>query len=74
MNHLLEMEHEAENNSWTMDAMEMHGGSFVKCLGALARRADPINLKLIKETWSEYWRQYEQIGQDMRREHDSGAS
>ena len=53
-----------ERDNWTVDAMDDMGGSFVKALGALARHADPINLAKIKNTWPEYWEEYEQIGHD----------
>jgi len=51
-----------ERDCWTVDAMEKYGGSFVKALAELARRADPINLRKIKATWEEYWMQYEKTG------------
>lgn len=51
-----------ERDSWTVDAMEKYGGSFVKQLGILARHADPVNLERIKYTWQEYWDQYEKEG------------
>lgn len=44
-----------------VDAMEKYGGSFVRALAEAARRADPINFLLIKNTWPEYWRQYQEI-------------
>ena len=54
-----------DHDYYTVDAMEKYGGSFVKQLGELARRADPVNLALIKETWPEYWHQYEDMGKEM---------
>ena len=54
-----------DRDSWTVDAMEARGGSFVKALGDLARRADNENLAKIKTTWPEYWSQYEKIGMEM---------
>lgn len=56
-----------ERDSWTTDAMDKFGGSFVKALGELARRADPINLLKIKAIWNEYWEQYEKMGMDLER-------
>jgi len=61
-----------ERDSWTVDAMEDRGGSFVKMLGALARRADPINLSKIKNTWPEYWAKYEKIGRDKEKKANTG--
>jgi len=53
-----------EQDYATVEAMEKYGGSFVQQLAALARRADPENLKLIKQTWSLYWGQYEKMAQE----------
>jgi len=53
-----------ERDNWTVDAMEDMGGDFVKALGALARRADQINLIKIKIMWPGYWAEYEEIGRD----------
>lgn len=44
-----------------VEAMEEYGGSFVKALAAAARVADHKNLLLIKLTWSDYWRNYEEM-------------
>lgn len=60
-----------ERDSWTVEAMEDMGGSFVKALAALARRADSINLAKIKQAWPEYWKEYEQIGRDKEKKADS---
>lgn len=54
-----------ERDSWTVDAMEKRGGSFVQLLGELARAADPVNLIKIKNAWPDYWHQYEAMGRDM---------
>ena len=50
----------------TIEAMEKHGGSFVKALAGAARAADRINLMLIKETWHDYWKKYEAMGNDTK--------
>lgn len=55
-----------DRDIWTCDAMEKFGGSFVQHLGALARRADLVNLEKIKATWPEYWEDYEQRGITMQ--------
>lgn len=44
-----------------IEAMETYGGSFVKNLAQLARSADRFNLIKIKQTWPEYWKQYEEM-------------
>lgn len=56
-----------EKDIWTCDAMEKWGGSFVKKLGELARRADSSNLQKIKETWKEYWLEYEKLGKQWQK-------
>lgn len=61
---------ENENDYWTVEAMEKYGGSFVKILATMARRADPTNLAKIKYTWSNYWYEYQAIGRDMRKEEE----
>lgn len=51
-----------DRDSYTCDAMEKWGGSFVKALGNLARHSDPGNLERVKATWSALWQQYEDLG------------
>ena len=51
-----------ETDFWTVEAMEKYGGSFVKALAECARRADPINLDIIKKSWPYYWEKYEKMG------------
>jgi hypothetical protein len=55
-----------EHDYWTIEAMRSQGGSFVKALGKAATYADPINLRLIKNTWPQYWEQYHRAGQKLR--------
>lgn len=50
-----------EKDYKTVMAMQKYGGSFVQHLAVLAMHADPINLALIKKTWSLYWGQYERM-------------
>ncbi len=47
-----------------VEAMERYGGSFVQALAVLARRADVVNLRRIKDTWPIYWKQYEEMARD----------
>lgn len=49
---------ESDATHLTIEKMEKYGGSFVKALAQCARRADPINLKKIQNTWPEYWAEY----------------
>jgi hypothetical protein len=44
-----------------VEQMEKYGGSFVQALAVCFRRADPNNLVKLKETFAEYWQQYEQM-------------
>jgi hypothetical protein len=44
-----------------IDAMKKYGGSFVKCLAEAMMHADPINLKKLKISFADYWKQYEMI-------------
>ncbi len=42
-----------------VEQMEKYGGSFVKALAECFHRADPINFRKLKDTFQEYWQQYE---------------
>ena len=42
-----------------VEKMAKYGGSFVKALSECFHHADCINFKKLKETFSEYWKQYE---------------
>lgn len=54
-----------ERDYWTMDAMEKYGGGFVQILSTLARHADATNFAKIKDTWPDYWSEYEARGREM---------
>jgi hypothetical protein len=54
----------SEKDYKTVEAMARFGGSFVKELAVLASRADPENLKKIKDTWPEYWSRYEKMAEE----------
>ena len=54
-----------DRDNWTVDAMEKWGGSFVKQLASLARQADMNNLQKIKIAFSDYWEEYEEMGQKL---------
>lgn len=51
------------------DAMSKYGGSFVKGLGDLMYRADPLNLEKIKKTWPEYMAEYAAMAQQPHENH-----
>lgn len=44
-----------------LERMENYGGGFVKSLANCFHRADDINFKKLKEAFSEYWKQYEEM-------------
>ena len=47
----------------TAEAMQRHGGGFVKLLGAALARADPNNKDRIREAFPDYWQQYRSIAE-----------
>lgn len=47
-----------EKDYQTLENMEHYGGGFVKALAGAARHADPYNLKKLKKTFSNYFRDY----------------
>lgn len=55
-----------EQDSWTCDAMEKYGGSFVRQLAVLCRSADMLNLAKLKRTFRRYWNDYELMGKKMQ--------
>jgi hypothetical protein len=55
-----------EQDYWTVKAMDRCGGSFIVALAELVRRADAANLQKIKDTWPQYWEQYEARGKEMQ--------
>ena len=63
---------EGARDYWTIEAMEKYGGSFVKALAEAARRADMQNLAKIKNTWIEYWAEYEKTGRELEAKHERG--
>lgn len=62
---------EGNREYWTIEAMAKYGGSFVKALAEAARRADPVNLRKIREAWPEYWSEYEETGRKLEKEHEN---
>lgn len=43
----------------TLSTMNQHGGAFVQALAIAAFKADPDNLKRIKDAFSDLWAKYE---------------
>lgn len=58
-----------DRDSWTVDAMERYGGSFIRALANLARFADSVNLEYIKDTWTANWNHYEDVGMKMEQQY-----
>ena len=56
---MINMNSMTEQDYKTIETMEKFGGSFVKTLAELCRRADSANFTKIKETWSDYFDKYE---------------
>ena len=50
-----------ENEIVVVEAMEKYGGGFVKALAECFRRADHINLAILKTAFKHYWDEYEEI-------------
>ncbi len=59
---------QTEDDYWTVEAMRKQGGSFVRALAELASSADDANLHKIKSRWELYWKQYAEIGVQLRTE------
>jgi hypothetical protein len=62
---------------WTIAAMRLLGGGFVRALGDAAIQADVDNLNRIKLAWPEYWARYQALGvslaeADAQKENASG--
>ena len=48
-----------EKDQKTIGVMYRFGGSFVKALAECAIRADPVNLRILKMSFSKYFKEYE---------------
>ncbi len=44
-----------------LEKMQIYGGDFIKALANCFHKADNINFKKLKDTFSEYWKQYEEM-------------
>ncbi len=50
-----------EQDSKIVEAMERYGASFVKALAVCFQRADSINFSKLRNTFSNYWEEYEKF-------------
>jgi len=57
-----------EKDYYTVKAMRIYGGSFVQALAMAFEYADSVNAQKIKDTWPEYWNEYETMGEGLTRE------
>lgn len=57
-------EEELELELATVEAMRQYGGSFVQALAAAYAIADMPNQALIRQTWPDYWKQYQAMAQN----------
>jgi hypothetical protein len=55
-----------EEDSEVVEMMSTYGGSFVKALAECLHRADHINYRKLKETFSEYFEEYEKMIADKK--------
>ena len=46
---------------YVLEAMQRYGGSFIRALAECFYRADDNNFKKLKDTFSDYWEQYEKM-------------
>lgn len=63
---------EGAQNYWTLEAMRKFGGGFVKALGNAGAHADRGNLERMKKAWPEYWKEYQHMGESLRRKKEQG--
>lgn len=57
----METEQEREKNLEVVERMASYGGSFVKALAECFSRADSFNFKRLKDTFFDYWEEYEKM-------------
>lgn len=51
-----------------VEAMDKWGGGFVKALAEAFRRADPVNFRVLRNAFPEYWVQYSEMARKARHE------
>lgn len=59
---------DSDTKYWMIQAMQMHGGSFIKSLAMAWLRADPFNAQKLENTFPEYVKEYTELGQMMKNE------
>ncbi len=52
---------DTEQDYKIVEAMEKYGGSFVKALAVCLQKADLINFSKLRNTFSNYWEEYEKF-------------
>ena len=58
---MFDAENEYDRDCRIANAMIKRGGGFVRELGELWWRTDGFNKRKIKETWPEYWSEYDEM-------------
>lgn len=53
---------------YVIRAMRVYGGDFVQALAEAYNRADEENSRRIRETWPEYWQQYSEMAEQLKKE------
>ena len=51
--------------------MHIYGGHFIRILADLCDRADPVNFAKIKATWPEYWQEYAEMSELVKKQHEA---
>ena len=63
-----------KHEDWrVLQAMHTYGGGFVRKLADAAFSADEENLRRLKATWPEYWREYEQLADRLDKQESARA-
>lgn len=55
-----------DEDFWTMSAMEVYGGHFIKSLGVCMAMADHVNLTKLKAAFPEYFAEYMELGRQLK--------
>ena len=55
-----------EEKYYVIVGMKAYGGSFVQSLGEALSHADTINTLKIKDTFSDYWKEYLEVGKKLK--------
>jgi hypothetical protein len=65
---ITEIDERKNREYWTVEAMLIYGGSFVKALAKAFQQADSVNFQKLVDTFSEYWVHYEGVGKELEKQ------